>query len=46
VLVLQDDPAAQLYPMPMWAHDKDEVFVGRIRRDENTTKNFEPLGSE
>src|SRR5882762_8215162 len=22
-VVLQDDPAAQLYPMPMWAHDKD-----------------------
>lgn len=37
-VVLQDDPAAQLYPMPMWAHDKDEVFVGRIRRDETQPK--------
>ncbi len=31
---VQDDPAQQVYPMPLWAHDKDEVFVGRIRRDE------------
>ena len=37
-VVLQDDPAAQLYPMPMLAHDKDEVFVGRIRRDETQPK--------
>lgn len=33
-IIVQDDPAAQIYPMPLWAHDKDEVFVGRIRRDE------------
>ncbi len=33
-IVLQDDPAQQIYPMPLWAHEKDEVFVGRIRRDE------------
>src|ERR1051326_3045675 len=33
-LVLQDDPSQQIYPMPLWAHEKDEVFVGRIRRDE------------
>jgi aspartate-semialdehyde dehydrogenase len=33
-VILQDDPAAQLYPMPLWAHEKDEVFVGRLRRDE------------
>ena len=30
-----DDPEKQLYPMPMDAHEKDEVFVGRIRRDES-----------
>ena len=30
-----DDPGNQLYPMPMDAHEKDEVFVGRIRRDES-----------
>ena len=34
-VVLQDDPASNLYPMPVTAHDKDEVFVGRIRRDES-----------
>ena len=34
-IVVQDDPSQQLYPMPLWAHDKDEVFVGRIRRDES-----------
>ena len=33
-VVVQDDPAQQVYPMPLWAHEKDEVFVGRIRRDE------------
>lgn len=33
-IVVQDDPAQQLYPMPLWAHEKDEVFVGRLRRDE------------
>src|SRR5215204_6930305 len=33
-VVVQDDPAQQIYPMPLWAHEKDEVFVGRIRRDE------------
>jgi aspartate-semialdehyde dehydrogenase len=33
-IVVQDDPAQQVYPMPLWAHEKDEVFVGRIRRDE------------
>ena len=30
-----DDPANQQYPMPMDAHEKDEVFVGRLRRDES-----------
>ncbi|MBE2231203.1 MAG: aspartate-semialdehyde dehydrogenase [Chitinophagaceae bacterium] len=34
-VVLVDDPAAQQYPMPMDAHEKDEVFVGRLRRDES-----------
>jgi aspartate-semialdehyde dehydrogenase len=29
-----DDPANQQYPMPMDAHEKDDVFVGRLRRDE------------
>lgn len=34
-LLVQDDMAAFLYPMPLTAHDKDETFVGRIRRDES-----------
>ena len=33
-VILVDDPAAQQYPMPMDAQEKDEVFVGRLRRDE------------
>ncbi len=33
-IALVDDPANQQYPMPKDAHDKDEVFVGRLRRDE------------
>lgn len=33
-VVLQDNPATNTYPMPILAHDKDEVFVGRLRRDE------------
>lgn len=33
-VVVQDDLLNQVYPMPLWAHEKDEVFVGRIRRDE------------
>jgi aspartate-semialdehyde dehydrogenase len=37
-IVVQDDPSQQLYPMPLWAQDKDEVFVGRIRRDESQPK--------
>ena len=37
-LVVQQDDAAQFYPMPLWAHDKDEVFVGRLRRDETQEK--------
>jgi len=33
-IVVQDDIANFLYPMPLTAHEKDETFVGRIRRDE------------
>ena len=32
-VVVQDDPAHNIYPMPLFSYDKDEVFVGRIRRD-------------
>ena len=33
-VTVQDNPDTNTYPMPIYAHDKDEVFVGRIRRDE------------
>jgi aspartate-semialdehyde dehydrogenase len=33
-VIVVDDPATQSYPMPMDAHEKDEVFVGRLRRDD------------
>ncbi|SDS36182.1 aspartate-semialdehyde dehydrogenase [Winogradskyella sediminis] len=32
-VTLQDNLDVNLYPMPMYAHGKDDVFVGRIRRD-------------
>lgn len=32
-VVVQDDPSKNIYPMPLYAWGKDEVFVGRIRRD-------------
>ncbi len=32
-VVVQDNPAQNLYPMAITSYDKDEVFVGRIRRD-------------
>ena len=34
-VTLQDNPAKNLYPMPITCHDKDDVFVGRIRRDDS-----------
>lgn len=37
-IVVQQDDASQFYPMPLWAHEKDEVFVGRLRRDETQAK--------
>ena len=32
-VLLQDDPSHSLYPMPLHCQDRDEVFVGRVRRD-------------
>ncbi len=37
-LVVQDDPVHHLYPMPLYAKGRDEVFVGRIRRDDSQAK--------
>ncbi|MEO8853987.1 MAG: aspartate-semialdehyde dehydrogenase [Ginsengibacter sp.] len=37
-VVVEDDVANFVYPMPLTAHGKDETFVGRIRRDETQPK--------
>jgi len=37
-VVVQDDVENFVYPMPLSAHEKDETFVGRIRRDESQPK--------
>ena len=37
-VVVEDDVQNHVYPMPMNAHERDEVFVGRIRRDETQGK--------
>jgi aspartate-semialdehyde dehydrogenase len=34
-VVVADKPSENLYPMPLYCEGKDEVFVGRIRRDES-----------
>ena len=34
-VIVQDDLETNTYPMPINAHNKDDVFVGRIRRDES-----------
>lgn len=37
-IILQDSPAEKLYPMPRFTEGKDEVYVGRVRRDETQPK--------
>jgi aspartate-semialdehyde dehydrogenase len=37
-VIVQDDVKNNLYPMPIHSHGKDEVFVGRMRRDESQPK--------
>ncbi|MFN5376474.1 MAG: aspartate-semialdehyde dehydrogenase, partial [Chitinophagaceae bacterium] len=39
-VIVVDDPTTQQYPMPKDAHERDEVFVGRIRRDETQPKSL------
>jgi len=34
-IALQDKPMENIYPMPLFAHGKDDVFVGRVRRDDS-----------
>jgi aspartate-semialdehyde dehydrogenase len=33
-IIVQDEPAKNVYPMPLNSYDRDEVFVGRIRKDD------------
>ena len=35
-----DNPQAQVYPMPLYTSDKDDCFVGRLRRDESNPNTF------
>ena len=37
-VVVYDNPSENKYPMPILAHNRDEVFVGRIRRDHSREK--------
>ncbi|MFY2307848.1 aspartate-semialdehyde dehydrogenase [Lysinibacillus fusiformis] len=39
-IVLQDDIATQIYPMPIYAEGEDATFVGRIRQDLDNKKGF------
>ncbi len=39
-ITIQDSPAQQEYPMPYFAEDKDDVFVGRIRKDPSNDLGF------
>ncbi len=39
-VTLQDDPSTQTYPTPLSAAEKDEVFVGRVRKDLDNDKGF------
>ena len=34
-VTVQDDPSKQEYPMPLYTSEKDDVYVGRLRRDES-----------
>lgn len=37
-VIVQDAPSKSIYPMPLFSHEQDAVFVGRIRRDESQEK--------
>lgn len=39
-VIVADDPSKNLYPTPLMAYDKDEVFVGRMRRDNSIANGF------
>jgi aspartate-semialdehyde dehydrogenase len=37
-VIIKDDPANNVYPMPLYSSDTDEVYVGRIRKDISTER--------
>ena len=39
-IVVQDDPKTQSYPMPLFSEGKDDVFVGRLRKDPDHPAGF------
>ncbi len=39
-VILEDDPSTQTYPTPLSASNREEVFVGRVRRDLDNNKGF------
>jgi aspartate-semialdehyde dehydrogenase len=39
-VVMQDDPESQVYPMPLYTSDKDDCYVGRLRRDFSNPNTF------
>ena len=39
-VVVKDNPGTNIYPMPFYAKDKDDVFVGRIRNDESKSNSI------
>ncbi len=39
-VIVQDDPEKQIYPMPLYTSEKNDVYVGRLRRDESNPNTF------
>lgn len=39
-IIVQDNPVSNSYPMPLSVHKKDEVFVGRVRKDQSAENAF------
>ena len=37
---MQDEPQNQIYPMPLYTSDQNDVYVGRLRRDESADNSF------
>ncbi len=39
-VIVQDNPAEQVYPMPLYTSEQNDVYVGRLRRDESNPNTF------